>query len=84
MPIVQVSGAYVDLDKCGSVLLAGTVPRPSMIRVKTKEMLGPVAPGTLTSRHRSLKPLSHIPDFISCIVQFACAGSSVLTEPVKN
>lgn len=75
---MQVSGVYLDLDKCGSVLLAGTVPRPSTMRVRSKEMLGPVTAGMSASRQGSqitLKPLIHIPDFISSVMQYACAGS---------
>jgi len=41
----------------------------------------------LASRQESqitLKPVIHVPDFISSVMQCASAGSSVLTEPIKN
>lgn len=85
-PIVQVSGVYLDLHKGRSVLLAWTVPAPG----KTKEQR---ADGFSHSRDAAWQgrgsqiapmPLIHTPDLISSVMPFAFAGSSVLTEPVKN
>lgn len=58
-----------------------------LARLKSKRMLGPVTPGMSSSRQGSqitLKAPTCIPGFISSVVQSASAGSSVLTEPVKN
>lgn len=85
-PIMQVSGVCLDLHKCRSVLLAWTVPASSKTKEKRRDEFSHArdAASARQGSQIALMLLIHTPDPISSVMQFAFAGSSVPTEPVKN